>query len=167
MSRTLSFSSSWGLGPFPTGNPWLKPKASPSQSRTVSEAQKHVLVVLAEDDSCSLQSYREDMQQCVQTIISGCSLDQDSSKHQLMHLVFGDNIQQCHDFKPLDQCKPEDYVSHNKTGRSTVLQDAILYAVNSLVAKADYMKDDDVSGIVILYRKAYLCRRFIPIGVIL
>jgi len=149
MSRSLSITSTWGLQES-IRRRWGERKAPPSQPRGAKKATKRVLLVLAKDESRSIQSYRVDIQRCIQDIIRGCSLEKGADDYRLMHISFGDNIQQHHDFKPLNQCQPDDYVGQERKSRSTALSDAIVYAVNSLVVKSDYMKNDDVSGIVLV-----------------
>jgi len=115
-------------------------------------ATEFTLVTLVNDVSSSVQPYKVQMEETIQKIVEACQFSPRKDNLLFRFLQFSSSVSQTHGFKPLDNCKVDDYNDCLQVGGSTALFDA---TKNAIMATHDYAtklanQRFQVNGIVVV-----------------
>ena len=115
-------------------------------------AAEYTIVTIVQDASGSVAQYKADMEKCLSEIVRSCIKSPRSDNLLIRFLQFGNDVEEVHGFKLLENCNPDDYKDIIKINGMTALYDATL---NSVASTADYGKDlnsndFDVNGIIFI-----------------
>jgi len=115
-------------------------------------ATEYTLVAIAQDISGSVGPYKKQMEKCLKEIITACKHSPRADNLMIRLIEFGNDLNEIHGFKLLEQCNPNDYNNVLTIKGMTALYDA---TQNSIASCADYGKqlmenDFSVNAIVFI-----------------
>jgi hypothetical protein len=100
-------------------------------------ASEYTLVTIVCDVSGSVDGFRREMEKALKEIVKACRYSPRADNLMLRLLTFSNLMGEVHGFKPLPECKEDDYGGCLNTGGSTALFDA---TANAVSATHDYGK---------------------------
>lgn len=114
-------------------------------------ASEYTLVNIVVDMSGSVVSYKNELTECIKTIVGSCKLSQRAENLMIRLTTFNNSVYEEHGFSLLSSLIPDAYKSKDPTG-STSLYDATIdgiLAVNNY-GKTLYDQEFDSNGIVFI-----------------
>jgi len=109
-------------------------------------ATEYTLCTIVLDESGSTDSFRVEMEKCIQEVVKSCRYSPRADNLMLRLVAFGTSHREVHGFKLLQSCNPQDYDNCYQPGGTTALFDATCDAIE---ATKDYAKN--------LSNNDYLC----------
>ncbi len=113
---------------------------------------EYTLVGLAADDSGSIFSFASEINRCVADTVEACRRSPRADSLMIRVTSFDQRLTEFHGFKPLADCKGDDYRNVVRGGGSTALFDAAQNAVQAVTDYGDQLQKADfsVNGIVVV-----------------
>jgi uncharacterized protein YegL len=109
-------------------------------------ATEYTLCTLILDESGSTETFKTEMEKCIQEIVKACRYSPRADNLMLRLVAFGTNYREVHGFKLLQACNVQDYDGCYHSAGTTALFDATCDAIE---ATQDYAKS--------LSNNDYLC----------
>jgi len=115
-------------------------------------ATEYTLVTIACDTSQSVQGDKVQMEACLKEIVQACRTSPRKDHLMLRLLTFDDTVHEIHGFKPLQDCKVNNYVDCLNIGCYTALNDAVVNSLESLKKYGQELVDNDfgTNGILVV-----------------
>lgn len=113
-------------------------------------ATEYTLVTIVVDISGSVDSYKNDLEKCLQEIVNACRKSPRVDNLMVRLVSFNNDIDEIHGYKLFQECNPDDYKGILHCGGMTALFDATVDAINAMEAysKSLYDNDFDCNGIL-------------------
>lgn len=114
-------------------------------------ASEYTLVNIVVDMSGSVSSYKNELTECIKTIVNSCKLSQRAENLMIRLTTFNNSVYEEHGFSLLNSLIPDSYKSKNPTG-STSLYDATIDGIQAVnnYGKTLYDQEFDSNGIVFI-----------------
>jgi hypothetical protein len=106
-------------------------------------ASEYTLVTIVVDVSGSVDPFRKEMEAALKTVVQSCRRSPRADNLMLRIVLFDNQVQELHGFKPLPDCNEGDYVGCLPSGGMTALFDATYSATKAMTQYgADLTKND-------------------------
>lgn len=115
------------------------------------DATEYTLVTLVQDDSSSVASYRDEMENCIKTIVDACQKSPRADNLMIRFVRFSNNMEEVHGFKRLSTINKDDYSGCLGLGGMTALYDATENAVKAMTTYSEQLVKNDFSTNGILF----------------
>lgn len=114
-------------------------------------ASEYTLVNIVVDMSGSVSSYKNELTECIKTIVSSCKLSQRAENLMIRLTTFNNSVYEEHGFSLLNSLIPDAYKNKKPTG-STSLYDATIDGIQAVnnYGKTLYDQEFDSNGIVFI-----------------
>jgi len=106
-------------------------------------ATEYTLVTIAQDVSGSVYSFKNEMENCLKTILESCQRSPRAENLLLRLVTFNETLEETHGFKMLDQVNQSDYDNILHPLGGTALYDAAQSAVEATKDYATLLYDQD------------------------
>ena len=113
-------------------------------------ATEYTLVSIALDTSGSVASYKDELEECIRTVVAACLKSPRADNLMLRIIDFNSKLTETHGFKPLGECNADDYTDFISPGGCTSLYDASVNAVEALNVYGKNLSDNDYEANAIL-----------------
>lgn len=115
-------------------------------------ADAFTLVTICVDESSSVSSYKNEIENCIKEVINTCKYSPRSDYLLIRLVAFSDSMREIHGFKQLTDCDPNDYVDSISPCGMTALYTT---SKNAIQATSDYGKqlydeNYDVNAIIFI-----------------
>lgn len=113
-------------------------------------ATEYTLVGIVADKSSSVHFFRDEIENCVKSVVTACQSSPRADNLMLRLGAFNQRLEEIHGFRPLSECNQDDYTNCIQTGGTTALYDAACNLTDSVSSYGKDLtdKDFDVNGIV-------------------
>lgn len=99
-------------------------------------ASKYTLVTIVVDVSGSVYSFKDTLEATLKEIIGACKKDPTANSQLVRLVIFNQDVQEVHGFKPINSINEHDYDGILNPGGNTALFDAVRQSVEASVAYA-------------------------------
>lgn len=114
-------------------------------------ATEYTLVTIAVDESGSVDSYKDEIEKCIQEVVKACKYSP-RSDYLLIRLVsFCSSMREIHGFKQLIDCNPDDYKNVIHPGGSTALFETAKNAIDATNDYGKHLADNDFDSNAIVF----------------
>ena len=101
------------------------------------DAPEYTLVTIAVDESSSVSSFKDEIENCIKEVVKACKFSPRSDYLLIRVVAFNQNMREVHGFKQLIDCDPNDYSDAIHPSGMTALFST---AKNAIQATNDYGK---------------------------
>ena len=114
-------------------------------------ASEYTLVAIVVDVSGSVASFRDEIEDCVKTVVKTCQHSPRADNLMVRLVTFDDTVQETHGYKPLSEINVDDYNGTIRPGGLTALFDASQNAIASLTQYGQDLVDQDYEANAIVF----------------
>lgn len=114
-------------------------------------ATEYTLVTIAQDASGSVDSYAQEMEKCLKTILDSCKKSPRAENLLLRLVTFNNVLDEVHGFKMLNTVTPKDYDNILAPAGGTALFDAVQSAIEATNDYGAVLSDQDFGVNAIIF----------------
>lgn len=116
------------------------------------KSTKYTLVTIVCDDSPSIYSFKNAMEECLKQVIQGCRKSSYMDSLLVRTVTFNRDTSEVHGFRRLTECKDDDYTGALTPRGSTSLYDACYEAIEATRSYGNNLYDNEyeVNGIMVV-----------------